>query len=137
MSRVQKESYCFIKPQAWTPELDQILIDRYAKEGANEIARELGRTPESIKSRACVLGLKVRNPRRGRTPAPKAENYIALGIRSGKTLEPVPPEVERAAIETFLATKTITQCPTRYAAGGECIQHMGYKPGVNKGARML
>ena len=136
---VQHDKYHFVTPQAWTPERDAILISRYAAEGAGPIAAEMGRTVEAIKSRAWVLGLRVAKPRRGhnKAPKPQAANYIALGIRSGKSLEPVPPEVEAAAIATFLATKEVTQCPPRYAAGGEGIQHIGFKQGTNRGARKL
>jgi len=135
--RRTKESYYFITPQPWTPERDQILIDRYEKEGATQIAKDMGRTPEAIKSRAYVLGLKVRSPRRGNPPKPQAINQLALGVRSTKKLEPVPPEVERAAIATFLATREVTKCPPMYAHGGEGIQHIGYKQGTNRGARKL
>jgi hypothetical protein len=137
---VQPDKYHFVRPQAWTPDRDQILIDRYPTEGATKIAAEMGRTPESIKSRAYVLGLKVRNPHRGH-PKPSKEaaqaHYGLVYSRGPKVLEPVAPEVERAAIEAFLAAREVTQCPTMYAAGGECIQHIGNKAGVNRGARKL
>ena len=127
----------YVASQAWTPEQDAILRERYPMEGV-KLAPELGRTKESVCARAYRLGLRVVVRHRGGTPPkPQAANYIALGIRSGKSLEPVPPEVEAAAIATYLATKEVTQCPARYASGGEGIQHIGHKQGTNRGARKL
>jgi hypothetical protein len=128
-------SFNYVASQPWTPEQDAILRARYPTEGV-KLAPELGRTKESLCARAFRLGLRV-VVRHRHQPKPQAVNYVALGVRSGKALEPVAPEVERAAIEAFMAAREVTQCPTMYAAGGECIQHIGNKAGVNRGARKL
>jgi hypothetical protein len=95
-----------------------MLIRRYPVEGSTNIAKELGISPKAVRVRAHRLGLVVggecvANP----PPKPRAGNFLALGVRSGYRLQPVPAEDERKAIEAFLATREVTKCPPGHAFG--------------------
>ncbi len=134
MSKFGTSQHC------WTKYETEQILERYPSEGATLLAAQFGVTANALRVKAQRLGVAYRTDARNygiKPPPPSDEIKHAWGMRSGCRLAPVPPEIEAAAIATFLATKEVTQCPPRYAAGGEGIQHIGFKQGTNRGARKL
>ena len=48
-------------PSKWAPEEEEYLIKNYAKYGAKECVKFLGRTEDAVMSKARELGIKFRN----------------------------------------------------------------------------
>ena len=48
-------------PNKWTPKEKKYLIENYAKYGAKECAKFLGRTEEAVRKKAYMLRIKFQN----------------------------------------------------------------------------
>ena len=68
-----------IKPNAWTPEHDAIMRERYAHEGGQALTTVLGRTRRAIQCHADKLGLKFISTWTPEHDAVLREHYLSGG----------------------------------------------------------
>lgn len=95
------------KPRKWQLWEHDFMRNNYGKIPIKKIAERLGRTEDSIKSKAVVLELQ--SPVRGRPPKGKTEckekcRVITAAKKERKTYKTVLPEEKWAAMEHFLAS---------------------------------
>lgn len=131
-----RNSDIYCRPQAWTPERDEIIRKHYPTSSADEVASMLNTTDASIRARAYQIGVKgrsrgaVSHAFRARPPAPKASNFNALGVHyRNPTGAPISPAETEEAVRRYMETKTVTVCPPAPAWGAVSPSYLGTRPG--------
>ena len=105
-----------IKPNAWTPEHDAIMRERYAHEGGQALTTVLGRTRRAIQCHADKLGLKFLSTWTPEHDAVLREHYLSGGSARvaellGRTANSVQCRAAKIGVkgDTLRSVKIITQ----------------------------